>query len=1136
MSQNKTNEKFVHLHNHSHYSRFDGLATPEEIASAAKEAGFSQIALTDHGTCAGLYQFQKACRDEGIKPILGNEVYVTDDHTIKEKNTSTYHLVLLAKNKTGIKNLMRLSTLAEINGMYRKPRIDFNLLTQYHEGLICSSGCPAGELSTALIEEKYDYAYELANKYRELFGDDYYIEIMMHKYYSAKSEQEKLEKVLARRLYDLAKKANIKAICTNDCHYARKSDAKCQDIFLAMNTGDTIKNPNRFSFFSDEFYIKSVDEMMKFYSKTPELLSNTLEIAEKIENEDLICFSPDLLPNYDIPPDFESQELYLKRLIKDGLIAKGFSGKKEYVDRIKFEFEAIVKCGYVRYFLILWDVIRFCNEKGVRVGAGRGSAAGSLCLYVIGVTKVDPIKYDLLFERFINPERISPPDVDLDFDYNKRDQVFQYVFNKYGKEFCCKVGTFNKLGAKNSIRYATKALDLGGDWEIYQKEKNKVTSGKVVMTKNSLMLADYISKKIPEVPGITFDDAMKTSEEFRNAIQGYPQLIDICRKIEGRITAYGVHAAGIVACKDLISNHIPLRLAKGGEASEQVVCSQFDKDEVEELGLLKFDFLGLKTITVIDNTIELIRQRRGIDLDIDGIEPNDPKVLEIFNGKYRNIDNRGIFQFESYGMVRLLQSIHVDSFNDLVVANALYRPGPLGAGTHDLYCDYKHGRKAINPLHPEMANILKDTYGIIVFQEDFMKIAQKLAGFTRGQSDVLRKAVGKKKLELLKEQEGLFVSGCMKNGISETVARKIFEQINYFGGYGFNKCLSGDTWVLNKIDNFFYSLKDLCKFQFGSKYGRPIVLDSYVDGKTIEDEVVEVFETGEKELFEVELTNGMIIKCTIDHKFYCDDGKPHTLREIIDGDLEIFYEEDDDIKENIQRCKVKSTKPIGKAMAYNLTMKSSQHNYAISKSGKRVFSANSHSLAYSFISYQTAYLKFHYPIEFMCSLLNSEIDNQDKNRKLGEYITQAYKMGIVVKKTDINRSKEHFIIESGKDADGKPYDFIRSPLTVLNGLGSKAAVSIVENQPFPNLSDFLRKIDGRKVNKKVFGVLLEAGSFDEAWKAGRKTIEESYDKIRLELDKEKKLIKKNQIEAEKYGNEDLFSKIMETGDSGLKIF
>jgi DNA polymerase-3 subunit alpha len=557
----------------------------------------------------------------------------------------------------------------------------------------------------------------------------------------------------------------------------------------------------------------------------------------------------------------------------------------------------------------------------------------------------------------LNPERVSPPDVDVDFDYDRRNEIYDYIYRKYGQDHCCKIGTYNSLQSKAVVRYCAKALDIGGDWQRYQKMKAANPHERIEMPKNSLNLADLISKQIPvsQVADTSIEGQLRDNEQFRSMISKYPKLLSSVRHLEGVLSSSGVHPAGVIICKDRVDKYVPLRESKGQ------ICSQFDGPEVEDLGLLKFDLLALKTLTVVDKALKSIKERHGKDIDIDNLEPNDQKVFAMLNGKLPGMDNRGVFQFESDGISGLLKSIRVDSFEDMIVANALYRPGPLGAKMHMMYADYKHGRKPIKPLHPKMAELLKNTYSIMVYQEDFMKIAQELAGFTKGQSDTMRKAVGKKKQELLDQLKVQFIDGCEKNGIDRNTGAKIFEQIEYFGGYGFNK---------------------------------------------------------------------------------------------------------------------------------------------------------SHSCAYAFLAYQCCYLKVYYPIEFMTALLSSEIDNNDKNKKLRSYIAQAQLMGITVGNTSANKSGKEFRIEK-RVRGGKEEEFIRSPITMLDGVGLKAADSIVENQPYDGLEDFLKRVDTSKVSSKVFTALIHAGSMD-AWNTNpdisrdqhRSNLVNNYEGVKKKVVKQKNEIKK----------------------------
>ena len=557
--------------------------------------------------------------------------------------------------------------------------------------------------------------------------------------------------------------------------------------------------------------------------------------------------------------------------------------------------------------------------------------------------------------RFINPERVSPPDVDMDFDYYRRDEIFEYVYQKYGREFCSKIGTYGTLKVRAVIRATAKALDLGKDWESYQEAKKKNASAKLDDFKKSLEIADYLAKLTPKVPDVTLESAMKDSEEFRSAAMRYGDFLDYALHCEKVVSNAGVHAAGIIICKNKISDYVPMRESKGQ------LCAQFTGPEVEELGLLKFDFLALKTLTVIEDALRAIKERHNVEIDIDNLEPNDQKVFKLFNGGYNNMDNRGIFQFESVKISQMVRNIQIDRFQDLVACNALYRPGPLKAGIPDMYADYKHNRKKLTYLHPMMGEVLKDTYGCMIFQENLMKVSQVLAGFTKGQSDTLRKVIGKKKPELIKKEhlDEKFIAGCVANGIDKDIAKKIFEQIEYFGGYGFNIA---------------------------------------------------------------------------------------------------------------------------------------------------------HAAAYSFLAYQTAWLKIYYPIEFMCNLLSSEIDNADKGLKLASYIREATRMGLVILGPHINKSKLKFSIERGmSQITGKPTDFIRTPFTTVDGIGEVASKSIVENQPYTSLKDFLTKTSGGRVNTNVFAKLVEKNSMDDAWRLSHAELLAGYEKVKDEISKEK-AAKKKQLE------------------------
>jgi DNA polymerase-3 subunit alpha len=888
--------EFTHLHNHSDFSLLDGLQSIKEMTSKAHDHEMTALALTDHGSCAGLLEFQKSCVSKSIKPILGMEAYVCPDRKIQDKSSAkSNHLILLAKNRVGYQNLIKLSSLSYLEGFYYKPRIDFDLLTEYHEGLIVSTGCCIGEIPSLFYQEEDDRALEVTNQYRELFGDDFYIEIMMHKYFD-KPEQEAREKLIAKKLYALSKKTGIKAICTQDAHYSCDDDFNAHDVLLSIQTLDNIKNPKRFTYGSGEFYLKAQEDMARLYNKAPELLINTMEITEKVEGSNLIETGRDLSPDFKLPEGFQNGEEYLKALVSDGMKVKGLYDKKKYRDRVKYEMSVIITCNYTMYFLILWDIINFARSNKIRIGCGRGSAVSSLCLYVLGITKVDPIKQDLIFERFLNPERISPPDVDIDFDYDRRIEIYNYITRTYGADYCSQIGVYQTFKARAALGRAAKAMDIGKDWEY------KLRNPKAEVRKNSMYEADRLSKLIP-LQITDLKEAIQEDSDLRTALAPHPELVKNALTIEGKISSASIHPAGVLVSRLPVIDVIPLRVSKG------VICSQYTGPEVEEIGLIKYDILALKTLTVVDRTLEMVKDRRGIEFDIDELVPDDTGVFAMLNGEVKNMDTKGIFQFESYRISQLLADIKVDTFEDMVVTNALFRPGPLGSGVHEDYVAYKHGYQDIKYLHPKMGEVLHDTYGIMIYQESIMKVAQHLAGFTFGQADILRKVVGKKKPELIKKEkiDVMFREGCVKNGISAKVADAIFAQIYEFSGYGFNKCLSGDTKVYNKADGQEYMIGELeeifFNFQLSAVWNETvpslsedvvkpnIVLDSYVNGGIVEDEVVDVFETGEKEVFEIELENGSIIKSTLDHKFLCSDGEFHTVQHIMDEDLEIMWDE-----------------------------------------------------------------------------------------------------------------------------------------------------------------------------------------------------------------------------------------------------
>lgn len=908
---------YVPLHCHSYYSLLDGFCSPEDIANAARKNHFRAIALTDHGSCAGLYEFFNACKEQEIhngskvyvrdkiKPILGTEAYLVNDINIKNKDDKRLHVTLLAKNKIGYKNLMALSSISYLRGFYSRPRIDIDLLKKHKDGIICGSACIHGIAANYIKEKKIEQAKRMLLLFREIYGDDFFVEIMVHKYNDESRTKE--FKVTMHKLYQLAKELNILAVATCDSHYVNKEDYLAHDILLSIATKDTIKNPKRFFFGSSDFYIKSFDELSQTYKNLPELLTNSLIIADKIE-ENVIEKGIDLLPDFKLPPGESSESEYLKSLICDGMANRGLQGKKEYEERMLEEWDVITSLKYEKYFLILWDVINYAKREGIRYGCGRGSGVASLCLYCLDVTRIDPVKYDLLFSRFLNKDRISPPDVDLDFDYTKQDQIFKYLTHKYGVECTTRIGTYTSLKAKDAIRRVAKALDIGNDFEAI----NGSFRGNWESGEKTLKLVNEICKSIPNGPNIEIDKLTtykknRYIDNLKEYIEKYKDVFSYAKKIEGTLSAAGVHPAGIIVCKDPVVEHVPLRLAR------DVVCTQYNLKEVEDLGLLKFDFLALKTLTLIEQCLDLIKQRHQKDIDINKLEPTDTKVLNMLT----NGDTGGVFQLESDGMTNLIENLKIDSFNDIIVANALYRPGVLDANLHQSYCDYKHNRKRIEYIHPIMKKLLGDTYGIMIFQEQIMLVSIKMAGFTPAEADTLRKGIGKKEPEKIMKLKDKFIKGCINHGCEKDVAEKIFELCMKFSGYGFNRA---------------------------------------------------------------------------------------------------------------------------------------------------------HACAYGMLAYQTAWLKCHYTIEFMCSLLSSVMSEQQKEKR-EIYEESLPRYGIELLPYDINLSKVVYTIEKG---------CLRRPFSILKGLGDVALKEIISGQPYRNLEELISNNNGRSLNKNVFETLVFCGCMN-AW-------------------------------------------------------
>lgn len=757
---------YVHLHNHTEFSLLDGANRIDQLIEKAVEYKMPALAITDHGNLFGALDFYKAATKAGIKPIIGMEAYVAPGARQDRKSSGIrgknyYHLVLLAKNNTGYRNLIKLSSLAYLEGFYYRPRIDREILRRHREGLIVLSACMSGELFSHLTANDKPGAVRLVEEYQEMFGEDYYLEIQNHNI----PEEAGYEAV-----YQLAKEMGIKVVATNDVHYLEKSHHDSHDVLVCINSGKSLSDTNRLRYGTTELYLKSVDEMYEMFPGKAEALENTLEIAEKINLE--LELGRHKLPHFPLPPEFSSMTLddYLEKLATEGAEKRYGKLTPELQERLKYELSVIRKTGFAGYFLIVQDFISYARSKGIPVGLGRGSAAGSLVAYALRITNIDPLRYDLLFERFLNPERVTMPDIDIDFCFERREEVIDYVRRTYGERNVAQIITFGTMASKGVIKDVARVLDID-----YGE-------------------ADRISKLIP----VTQGKPMKISEAFatlpqlkevaRSGNEKYQQLVRHAQVLEGLARHASVHAAGIIIAPEDITNFVPLYQTED-QNKEKVITTQFTMSGCEEVGLLKMDFLGLRTLTVISKCVEMLRAR-GIEIDPDSIPLEDPQTYEIFCEG----NTVGIFQFESKGMQTYLRKLKPNRIEDLIAMNALYRPGPME--NIDTYIDRKFGRQKIEYLHPKLEPILKETYGIIVYQEQVMRIAADLGGFSLAKADLLRRAMGKKKKAIMTRMEVEFISGCQANGINKKTAKEIYDLIFKFASYGFNKSHSAAYSVL----------------------------------------------------------------------------------------------------------------------------------------------------------------------------------------------------------------------------------------------------------------------------------------------------------------------------------------------------
>lgn len=743
-------DPFVHLHSHTEYSLFDGISRIGELVSHVKEMGQTALAITDHRVMYGAVYLYKECIKQGIKPIIGCEIYVTRGSRFDKSGNGKEklaHLILLAENNEGYQNLIKICSKAWTEGYYHRPRADHELLEKYHEGLIVTSACVGGEVPQAILNGDMDEARKVIEFYINTFGkDNYFLEIQNH----GLPEEAAVRPVLA----SLAKEYGLGLVATNDFHYTKKEDARSQEIKLCISTGKTLDDPYHFHFANDEFYCKSGDEMRAILGNFPGAIENTRVIADRCNVE--LTFGEHKLPSFDVP-EGETAASYLRKLCEKALPERYAVVTDKERSRMDYELGVIDKMGFSDYFLIVMDFIHYAKSHGIPIGPGRGSAAGSIVSYLLHITEVDPLRFDLLFERFLNPARVSMPDIDTDLCYRRRGEVIEYLARKYGSDQVAQIITFGTLAARAVIR------DVGR------------------VTNMPLREVDRIAKMVPVGPGVTLKKTMEGSREFRDLYDSdttVHRLIDHCLDLEGISRNSGTHAAGVVICSKPVEEYVPIQLTQDG-----FIQTQYEKDQVEQLGLLKMDLLGLRNLTVIHDALEMIRENRGIDLDINKIPSEDEETCKMLCDG----DTIGVFQSESSGFTSLLMQLHPERFEDLIPMVALYRPGPLGSGMAEDFIKRKHGKIPVEYPHPSLEPILKETYGVILYQEQVMQIASVMGGFSLGQADMLRRAMGHKEPEILQQNRETFVDGAVANGVDDRTANYVFDLMVHFAGYGFNK-------------------------------------------------------------------------------------------------------------------------------------------------------------------------------------------------------------------------------------------------------------------------------------------------------------------------------------------------------------
>ena len=1027
---------FVHLHVHSEYSLLDGAAQLEKLVKKAKDLHFPAIALTDHGNLFGAVDFYLAAQKSGIKPIIGCELYVAPGGRAERGSQDggyegANHLTVLVRDVTGYKNLIKLVSKAYLEGFYYKPRVDKELLSEHAGGLVVLSGCLNSEVSRLISAGDVTRAQKAAGWYQEVFGKEhYFMEVQAH----GLAEQVKVTgETLA-----IARAIGAPIAGTNDSHYLEAGHSRAHEALLCIQTGAAMSDPNRWKFSTEEFYVKSAEEMARVFAEMPEACRNTLAVAEQCNL--VLDFGRFHLPRY-VVPEGHTLESYLEDLAREGLKRHYGASPGDAIEaRLSHELAVIEKMGFAGYFLVVWDFIHYARQQGVAVGPGRGSSAGSLVAYCLGITNVDPIRYGLLFERFLNPERISMPDMDIDFADDRRDEVIRYVADKYGRDRVAHIITFGTLGAKAAIRDVGRVLGM------------------------SYTDVDRIAKLVPGFPlNITLEDAYQKSPPLADAVKSQPavkELWDIARALEGCTRHASVHASAVVISDEPLDEHIPLYK----DPKRPELITGFAMGPIEKLGLLKMDFLGLRTLTVLANTVNLIKESRDITIELDTLPLDDAKAYAMLS----EAKTFGVFQLESSGMREALRGLKPERLEDLIAMVSLYRPGPM-----ELIPDFiarKHGRAKITYEHPAMETFTRETYGIMVYQEQIMQIASEMGGFTMGEADTLRRAMGKKDRDLMAQQRQKFIAGCKERGTATAKAERVWELMEKFAGYGFNKCLAADTWV-EMADG---SRKPITAVREGD-----VVLTK--DGPHA---ARRVRPSGMRQVGRLVLANGMALRCTPDHPIFTQRGwvnaqklAPDDAVAVLDtvaaADLRVAARRRSGAQGGSM---VLAEVPIIWTTPLSYTSEGTEPTYDIEVPGAANFIANgiavhnSHAAAYGLVAYQTAYFKANYPVEFMAALLTSEMGDTDK---IVKYIEECRAMGIRVQPPDVNTSQVRFSVAG---------DTVRFGLAAIKNVGEAAMESILktraEDGAFAALEDFCVRVDLRLVNRRVIESLIKAGAFD----------------------------------------------------------